>query len=67
MIHTMILKEGDLPKLMHTLPSRTPIHLEFGPAGSWLKWNDEQPMPEAVKLLRLMRGIDNENLEGAGI
>lgn len=64
---TMILEDGELAKLMRELPTGTHIMTGFGPAGVWLKWDDAQPMPLAVRRLRLMRGIDNENTEGAGI
>lgn len=43
------------------------VQLAFGTGGAALVWNDGEPMPTAVFHLGLMRGVLNQNMDGAGI
>jgi hypothetical protein len=65
--HRLGLDDGELAAIMKATGNYEVIALGFGPAGVWLEWDDTQPMPRAVELLGLMRGVLNENCEGAGI
>lgn len=42
------------------------VNVTLGPRSS-LIWREDEPMPEAVERLGYMRGVLNENCEGAGI
>lgn len=43
------------------------VDTSFGPRGVWLEWETDQEMPWAIEQLLLMRGVLNENMDGAGI
>jgi hypothetical protein len=43
------------------------VNLAFGPGGVALIWEKGTMMPPAVRHLGLMRGVLNENVDGAGI
>lgn len=62
------LTDGELAWLIEQI-SATGHHLDisFGVGGAALNWKAGTPMPEAVQLLGLKRGVLNENLDGAGI
>lgn len=57
--------EKELVELMEFC--KQPISLAFGPGWTALQWPDDTPMPEAVERLGYMRGVLNENCDGAGI
>lgn len=66
--HLIPLVDGELEKLMEaSVEGRFHIDLAFGTGGCALKWNEGQEMPKAVELLGFMRGVLNENTDGAGI
>jgi hypothetical protein len=44
-----------------------PLSSTFGVRGGQLIWRKGTPMPWYVRELGLMRGVLNENMEGAGI
>jgi hypothetical protein len=44
-----------------------PITLEFGPGWTSLEWDTDSPMPPVVRNLLMLRGVLNENCDGAGI
>ena len=43
------------------------VQLAFGTGGAALVWQEGEPMPPAVRQLGLMRGVLNQNMDGAGI
>ncbi len=43
------------------------VDCDFGPGWVALAWREGEQMPEAVRRLGLMRGVLNENEDGAGI
>lgn len=43
------------------------VNATFGPSGAALIWDKSEPMPEAVRQLGLIRGVLNQNMDGAGI
>jgi hypothetical protein len=43
------------------------IECAFGTGGVALIWDREKPIPSSVRALGLMRGVLNENMDGAGI
>ena len=43
------------------------VDAAFGPGGAALVWNKSEPMPDAVRQLGLIRGVLNQNMDGAGI
>ena len=64
MTQTIELAEGELATLIRECGQ---VDVAFGPGWVGLRWDDSQPMPEAVERLGLMRGVLNENCDGAGI
>lgn len=63
------LTEEESVKLLHeatAMPGRH-IDLAFGPGGVALRWEKDTPMPWSVEYLGLLRGVLNENCDGAGI
>lgn len=58
------LGEGELAELIKT---GLHLHCAFGIGGAALIWEPDTPMPEAVRRLGLIRGVLNQNMEGAGI
>ncbi len=44
-----------------------PLDIAFGTGGCALRWPDGEPMPWYVEALGMMRGVLNENCDGAGI
>jgi hypothetical protein len=63
-VHLIPVDEGELATLIRDCKF---VELAFGVGGCALKWTDGTPMPEAVERLGLMRGVMNENMDGAGI
>lgn len=62
------LQDGELETLITTLPVRTPVNLKFGPGGVWFEFDENAAeQPPDVELILRMRGISNENTDGAGI
>lgn len=60
--------EAELVKLIHMAADNgMTVSMAFGPGWSDLTWTDGEPMPKAVKCLLMMRGVLNENTDGAGI
>lgn len=55
--------ERELAQLIRTCVQ---VDAAFGPGWVALRWEDSQPIPEAVKRLRLMRGVSNEDTASAG-
>jgi hypothetical protein len=43
------------------------VSAAFGTGGMALIWEEGKPVPESVRMLALMRGISNENMDGTGI
>jgi hypothetical protein len=43
------------------------LEAAFGPGWLALQWDESKPMPEIVKFVLSMRGLLNENMDGAGI
>ncbi len=43
------------------------VQLAFGTGGAALVWKEGEQMPPAVRQLGLMRGVLNQNMDGAGI
>lgn len=54
--------EHELAELLRTCKT---VHCVLGTGA--LIWDTSKPMPEAVRQLGLMRGVMNENMDGAGI
>ncbi len=44
-----------------------PLDIAFGTGGAALRWDTSQPMPWYIERLGLLRGVLNENTNGAGI
>jgi hypothetical protein len=64
MSQTIEVTEQELVELIRRFER---LDLVFGPGWVGLKWEEGEPIPEAVKYLGLMRGVLNENMDGAGI
>jgi hypothetical protein len=43
------------------------VEFVFGTGGCALVWKKGEPLSPAIALLGLMRGVTNENMNGAGI
>lgn len=54
--------EKELAELIRTCDQ---VHCELGTGA--LIWDTSKPMPRAVRQLGLMRGVLNQNMDGAGI
>lgn len=63
-MQTIQVTEDELAELIRSCQT---VSLAFGPGWVGLKYDETLPMTEAVKRLGLMRGVLNENCEGAGI
>lgn len=63
--HYIPITEQELAKLIEQCGFVTDVG--FGTGGLALVWKAGEPMPAAVRRLGLMRGVLNENCEGAGI
>jgi hypothetical protein len=62
--HFIPLRDGETEALLSKLGY---VELGFGPRGAWLTWEEGTEMPPAVRELGMMRGVLNENCQGAGI
>jgi hypothetical protein len=62
--HRIEVTEDELAALLRSVGY---VDLEFGPGWSSLVWRKGEEMPAAVRHLGLMRGVLNENTDGAGI
>jgi len=58
------ITEQEMAKLLRNCGT---VKCAFGTGGAALEWPDGEPMPEAVHQVGLMRGVLNENIDGAGI
>lgn len=58
------IEEDELVKLIN---SGCVVDAAFGTGGVALTYDDEKPYPDCVRQLLLIRGILNENCDGAGI
>ena len=66
--HLIEASEKELVELMHKgTENGKVLSLAFGPSGAALIWEEGEPMPWYVEQIGLMRGVLNENCEGAGI
>jgi hypothetical protein len=65
--HLFPVREGETAKLIEMSTGQSPLALAFGTGGAALIWEAGQPMPWYVEQLGLMRGVLNENMDGAGI
>lgn len=63
-VHLISVSEKELAELIEKVGL---VDLTFGIGGCALRWVDGQPMPDAVEYLGMMRGVLNENMDGAGI
>ncbi len=64
--HYIKVTEKELASLIRRSIGK-PIDIAFGIGGTALKWTKGEKMPWYVKKLGLMRGVMNENMNGAGI
>lgn len=64
--YTIELNEGETAELIRRSNGRV-VSLAFGISGCALKWMQGEPPPWAVQELAKMRGVDEENTNGAGI
>lgn len=62
-MHTIPVTEEEMVKLM----LHGPVTFAFGPGWAGLQCRKDQPLPESVRYLGLLRGVTNENTHGAGI
>jgi hypothetical protein len=62
--HTVEITEEETVWLLHKLGE---VSFAFGPNYAALVWEKDEPMPEALRLIGLKRGVLNENCDGAGI
>ncbi len=58
------LREGELAILIREVGF---VDVAFGTGGCALVWRDGESIPKAVEKLGYMRGVLNENCDGAGI
>jgi hypothetical protein len=63
----IVLEESETVALIYEAGIENPLCLSFGPGWVALKNPQDRPMSFAVKKLLAMRGISNENTNGAGI
>ena len=59
--------EVELAQLIRQSVCGRQVNLAFGTGGVALMWKHDDPMPWCVELLGRMRGVLNENCQGAGI
>ena len=64
MIELIPVSEDELVKL---IKDGRMVSLAFGTGGAALEWDTEGPTPWYITAIGLMRGVLNENCEGAGI
>lgn len=62
--HIIRVTDKELAELIHVVGS---VDLVFGPSGVWLEHRDGEPVSEAIQHLGKMRGVTNQNMDGAGI
>lgn len=62
--HILPVTETELAELIRSCPV---VDLAFGTGGCALTWRAGDATPDAVRMLAQMRGVTNENTEGAGI
>lgn len=60
------VNDDELTSLLYEANGR-PVNLAFGVGGAALKVPQGEPLPWYVERLGLMRGVLNENCDGAGI
>ena len=58
------ITEKETIEIMH---AGITIEADFGPSFVALTWDTAKPFPESIKRLMLIRGISNQNMDGAGI
>jgi hypothetical protein len=58
------VSEIEMVALMERFES---VSFAFGSGGAALKWEKGTPMPDTVRHVGLMRGVLNQNTDGAGI
>lgn len=58
------LREGETVKLIE---SGDTGELAFGPKGVWIEYDEKKELPKNVEFILKLRGVLNENMEGAGI
>ena len=63
-VHLIPVDAKELAVLIRESPQ---VDLAFGVGGAALRWQGGEPMPDSVRRLCLMRGVLNENCDGAGI
>jgi hypothetical protein len=63
----IIMTDAEPAELMHSSPPGHPLSCSFGIGWMALDWDKGQPMPENVRRLGMLRGVLNENMDGAGI
>lgn len=70
----MVIKEPDRTlfpvteaEMVAIMKAHYHLTAAFGTGGVALIWNEDEPMPGCVQYLMLLRGISNENMDGAGI
>lgn len=67
LIHRFPVTEEEAVKLIHHTIGGEHVQFAFGPGWMGLEWEEGTEMSEALKYLLLIRGVTNENTEGAGI
>ncbi len=66
--HLIPVTEAELVALTNkTVENGQPLDIAFGTGGCALRWSEGKPMPWYVEALGVMRGVLNENCDGAGI
>lgn len=66
--HFIPVSTAELTDLIHRSPvGGKALEIVFGVGGAAIEWDGSEPMPWYLEQLGLMRGVLNENCEGAGI
>ena len=66
-IHRIPVSEEEAIKLIYHTIGGDHVQFAFGPGWMGLEWKEGTEPSEALEHLPLIRGITNENTEGAGI
>jgi hypothetical protein len=61
------VSDSEMVDLIDQSTNGKAVQFAFGTGGAALEFDDEQPLPWYVERLGLLRGVLNQNCEGAGI